>query len=194
VPPNRFSDVVTGSTHERSISCLVWWGVAQGRTTTTYAPAAGVTRDAMASFVARTVLAARPGSLPAEPPDAFTDDETSVHERAVNQLAAVGIIGGTGGGRYSPRAVVNRGQMARFLANAAAHVLGRPLPADGDRFTDDQGTVFEQDINRVAQAGLTGGRSDGTYDPLGPVLRDQMGSFLARTLDLFVTNGARPPT
>jgi hypothetical protein len=39
----------------------------------------------------------------------------------------------------------------------------------------------------------TGGRADGTYGPTGPVLRDQMGSFLARTLDLFVANGARLP-
>jgi hypothetical protein len=193
VPANPFSDVVTGSTHERSISCLVWWQVTSGRTASSYAPADGVTRDAMAAFVARTILKTRPGSLPAEPPNAFTDDGTSVHHLAINQLAAAGIVGGTGGGNYSPSAIVNRGQMARFLANAATHVLGKPLPADRDLFSDDDASLFQDDINRVAQAGLTGGRADGTYNPTGPVLRDQMGSFLARTLDLFVANGARLP-
>jgi hypothetical protein len=194
VPANPFADVVTGSTHERAISCLVWWQVANGRTPTSFAPAAGVTRDAMASFVARTVSAARPGSLPADPPDAFGDDGGSVHQRAIDQLAAVGIVSGTGGGSYTPGAVVNRGQMARFLANASRHVLDRPLPAGQDLFRDDDTSPFQADINRVAQAGLTGGLPDGTYDPAGPVSRAQMGSFLARTLDLFVENGARLPS
>jgi hypothetical protein len=193
VPASAFTDVPVGSTHERPITCLVWWGVAQGRTPTTYGPALGVTRDAMAAFVARAVLKARPGSLPAVPPNAFRDDEGSVHRLAIDQLAAVGIVGGTGPGTYSPSSPVTRGQMARFLANAAQHVLGAPLPAGPDLFRDDDGSVFEADIDRVAVAGLTGGRADGTYDPAGRVTREQMGSFLARTLDLFVANGARLP-
>jgi Tol biopolymer transport system component len=193
VPADRFTDVITGSTHERAISCLVWWEVARGRTATSYAPADGVTRDAMAAFVARTILKAKPGSLPDNPVDAFGDDDGSVHHHAINQLAAVDIIRGTGDGKYSPSRVVTRGQMAKFLANAAAHVLSQPLPADRDLFADDNGNPFETDINRVAQAGLTGGRADGAYDSSGTVQRDQMGSFLARTLDLFVDNGATLP-
>jgi hypothetical protein len=192
-PANPFTDVAAGSTHERAISCLLWWEVANGRTAISYAPADGVTRDAMAAFVARTILAAKPGSLPDNPPDVFGDDNGSVHQRAINQLAAVGVVGGTGDGNYSPGAVVNRGQMAKFLANAAKHVMGQPLPSDRDLFSDDNTSPFQDDINRVARAGLTGGRADGTYDPAGPVLRDQMGSFLARTLDLFVDNGAQTP-
>jgi hypothetical protein len=192
-PSNPFTDVATGSTHERAISCLVWWEVANGRTATSYAPSAGVTRDAMAAFVARTILMAKTGALSDSPPDAFGDDSGSVHQKAINQLAAAGIVGGTGGGNYSPSAGVTRGQMARFLANAAKHVMGSPLPLERDLFSDDSTSLFQDDINRVAQAGLTGGRADGTYNPTGPVLRDQMGSFLARTLDLFVANGARLP-
>ncbi len=41
----------------------------------------------------------------------------------------------------------------------------------------------------LRRSGVTGGRPDGTYDPDGTVQRDQMGGFLARTLDLFVDNG-----
>jgi hypothetical protein len=192
VSPNPFTDVPTGGTHERAISCLVWWNVANGKSATTYAPGASVTREEMAAFVARAVLAARPGSLPAAPPNAFGDDDGSVHRLSIDRLAAVGIVGGTGAGSYSPKAVVTRGQMARFLSNAAAHVLGRPLPSAGDLFTDDTGSLFEADINRVAQTGLTGGYADGTYRAGGTVLRDQMGSFLARTLDLFVVQGGAP--
>ena len=189
VPANPFTDVATGSTHERAISCLVWRKVANGKSAGSYAPSSAVTREEMAAFVARAVLVARPGSLPASPASAFSDDDGSVHRTAIDQLAAVGIVGGTGGSSYSPKAVVTRGQMARFLANAAQHVLGTPLATSGDLFTDDAGSIFETDINRVAQTGLTGGFSDGTYRASGTVTRDQMGSFLARTLDLFVVEG-----
>jgi hypothetical protein len=72
-------------------------------------------------------------------------------------------------------------------------VLGRPLPPGGDLFSDDDASPFRDDIDRVALAGLTGGRADGTYGPEGPVRRDQMGSFLARLLDLSVANGAGLP-
>lgn len=193
MPSDGFTDVPSGSPHRLAISCLVWWDVAKGRTTTSYAPSAGVTREAMATFVARAILAAG-GTLPTAPPNAFTDDEGSVHQLAIDQLAAVGVVGGTGGGRYSPDTVVTRGQMARFLARAVERVTGAPMPAGPNYFTDDAGSIFEADIDQVALAGITGGRTDGTYVPSGAVTRDQMGSFLARTLDLFVEQGrARPP-
>jgi hypothetical protein len=185
VPAGTFLDVPAGSTHERAIACLVWWKVANGRTSTDFVPFGGVNRDAMATFVARAIVASG-GSLPADPPNAFTDDDGSVHARAIDQLAAVGIIGGTGGGAYTPGAVVNRGQMARFLANALAHRLGASLPPAANYFPDDDGSRFEADIDRVAALGITGGRSDGSYDPAGLVSRDQMASFLARVLDVLV--------
>ncbi len=188
VPPDGFLDVPEGSGHGRAIACLVWWRVVNGRTADAYAPREGVNRDAMAAFVARAILASG-GWLPQDPPDAFRDDDASVHEQAINQLAAVGVIGGTGGGNYSPGPVVNRGQMARFLANAAAHRTGRPLPAETDFFHDDAGSPFEASINQVAAAGITGGRSVGAYEPAGSVTREQMASFLARLLDVFVADG-----
>ena len=63
-----------------------------------------------------------------------------------------------------------------------------------DLFRDDDGSVFETDIGRVAAAGLTGGKGYLSFDPTGRVTRDQMGSFLARTLDLFVASGAQLPS
>ena len=186
-PEDGFVDVPATNVHETAVECLVWWRVAAGRNSAYYLPAAGVTRDAMASFVARAVGV----DLTQPVPDAFTDDNTSVHQQAINHLAQVGVVGGTGDGRYSPTRVVSRGQMARFLANAAAHVLAEPLPATQDFFDDDEGHPFETDINRAAQAGLAGGRSGRSYDPSGLVTRDQMASFLARLLDLFTEGGVR---
>ncbi len=46
------------------------------------------------------------GELTADPPDAFADDDDSVHETNINKLAAAGVVTGTGPG-------LHRGSMGR---------------------------------------------------------------------------------
>ncbi len=107
------------------------------------------------------------------------DDDFNVHEGFVEAIAAQGITSGCDQIRYCPRDPVSRGQMASFLARALA------LPVAGiDWFPDDGGSVHEDAINRVAEAGITFGIGDGTYNPNGEVSRAQMASFLARALGL----------
>ncbi len=75
--------------------------------------------------------------------------------------------------------------MASFLAR------GFDLPAaNRDYFPDDDGE-HEGNINRIAAAGITEGLEDGTYDPDGLVTRAQMGSFLARAMELNPIPGDR---
>ena len=189
-----FVDVGPTSTHGRAIDCVAWWNVAQGTSTSTYAPAASVTRGQMATFIARTITRSG-GTLPADPPDAFGDVDGGTHALAVNQLAAVGVVGGTGNGNYSPNRPVTRAQMATFIANAYKYRVNAELPpARGDYFLDDQGNTHEKRINQVAEAGLAGGTGENQYSPAGDVRRDQMASFIARLLDLLVedVNAALP--
>ncbi len=54
--------------------------------------------------------------------------------------------------RYCPDARVTRGQMAAFLVRA----LGLTERLDNP-FTDDDGSIFEADIERLAAAGITRG-------------------------------------
>ena len=138
----------------------MWWQVTGGISATSYAPTTAVTRGQMATFLARTVLSSG-GTLPAAPRDAFGDDHGSLHELAINQLAAVGISNGVGPGRYDPAGPVTRGQMATFLAKTWAYRTGRTMPLGADYFTDDDGTVHEASIGRVARAGFTGGLGPG---------------------------------
>ncbi|MBS3941680.1 MAG: S-layer homology domain-containing protein [Actinobacteria bacterium] len=182
----RFPDI-DGVTHERSIECIGWWGVTAGNRDGTYAPAGTVTRDQMASFVARAIDLTG-GTLPTSPPNAFTDDNGNAHELRINQLADLGVIGGVGGGRYNPSGTVNRAQMATFLAQAWEARTGTPLPAGADYFADDNGNTHEANINRVAAAGLTGGTGAG-YNPGGPVTRAQMATFLSRFMAKLVADG-----
>ena len=55
-----------------------------------------------------------------------------------------------------------------------------------DPFTDDNGSVFEESINKVAAADITRGcdSTGAQFCPNQPVTRGQMATFLARALDL----------
>jgi hypothetical protein len=73
--------------------------------------------------------------------------------------------------------------MAALLVRA----MGYTDAGDGDLFTDDDGLVFEPDIDRLGTAGVTKGcnpPNNDRYCPDDAVKRDQMASFLARALDL----------
>jgi hypothetical protein len=67
--------------------------------------------------------------------------------------------------------------MASFLSRA----LRLPV-ATKDYFTDDAGSPHEADINRLAQANITGGCSATTYCPGSTITREQMAAFLHRAL------------
>jgi hypothetical protein len=73
--------------------------------------------------------------------------------------------------------------MAAFLVRA----LKLTDDGGGNTFVDDDGSVFEGDIAKLAAAGITKGcnpPANDRYCPADPVQRDQMASFLARALNL----------
>ncbi len=185
-----FADVPPSTPHETAIDCVVYWQLTTGLRPGVYNPSGSLTREQMASFVGRFILKSG-GTLPASPPDAFTDDETSAHEGAINKLAAVGIVTGRADGTYAPRAVVTRAQMATFLVRGLEYRIDAPLieAAAPNYFTDDDGDVHEANINKAAAIGITGGTGGTSYGPSQPVRRDQMASFLARPLAEVVDRG-----
>ena len=52
------------------------------------------------SFSCARLIEAGGGSLPADAPDAFPDDDGSTHEASIDKLAAAGIVQGGAGGTY----------------------------------------------------------------------------------------------
>jgi hypothetical protein len=192
VPEDGFVDVPDGAAHEDTIDCVVWWKVANGTGPGTYNPSGEVNRGQMASFIAR-MIDATSADLPVASSDHFADDDGNAHEANINRLAEAGIVSGRDDGSYGAGAPVTRAQMGTFLVRAYEFV-GPALTASTDWFADDDGNAHEDNINKAAEAGFTGGRPDGTYGPNDPVRRDQMASFLARVLDLLVEGGfATPP-
>ncbi|MEX2292757.1 MAG: peptidoglycan DD-metalloendopeptidase family protein [Acidimicrobiales bacterium] len=180
-----FSDVGDANVHLNTVECLVGLEVTEGVGGGRYAPADHVTRLQMASFTAR-LLRAGGVTLPTDPPDAFDDDDGTVHELAVNQLAELGVIRGDTGevGRdLQGRVAMKRDRMAAWMVRAYALITGEELPAaEADYFRDDVPGYHEADINRLAETGVVQGTAPGIYSPRDGVRRDQMASYLARTL------------
>lgn len=134
-------------------------------------------------------LTAAAGALPALPARAdttadntFVDDDTSTFERDIEAIAAAGITTGCDDDRFCPEQAVTRGEMAAFLERAL------DLAASGqDRFVDDDGSLFEADIQALAAAGVTTGCNPPENDEFCPdraVTRGQMAAFLVRALPL----------
>jgi hypothetical protein len=153
---------------------IIWLtdqGITRGCSASRYCPGIGVSRQQMASFLARAL------ELPGTGRDFFADDDRSQHEGDINRLAASGITGGCADGRFCPTAPVTRGEMASFLVRALR------LPATSqDAFRDDERSIHEGAINRLAAAGITGGCADGRFCPTAGVTRGEMAAFLHRAL------------
>lgn len=112
----------------------------------------------------------------------FADSAGSPFYGDIVWLAEQGISGGCGPDAFCPLDPVTRGQMASFLSRA----LDLP-PATSDHFTDDGASIHQDDINRVAEAGIASGCGGGRFCPDRSVTREEMASFLVNAFEL-------PPT
>ena len=185
-------DDITQDFHHEAIECLAFWGLAHGKTETTFDPHAEVTRGQAASIVA-SLMEAAGFAFSENPPNAFPDDDTSVHAHRIDQLAEAGVISGFADGTFRPQDPVNRSQIASLLVRAYETVTDTPITGP-DAFGDDQGSVHEDDINAAAAQGWVNGVGEGNFNPLGVTARDQLSSIVARVLSTLVDDGkATPP-
>ncbi|MEM7143476.1 MAG: putative glycoside hydrolase [Actinomycetota bacterium] len=99
----------TGSTHENDINALAEAGITRGCTATSFCPDRVLTREQMASLLARAL------DLPRSVGDSFVDDDTSTHRFDIERIAAVGITRGCAPQLFCPRDPVTRDQLAAFL-------------------------------------------------------------------------------
>jgi hypothetical protein len=190
--PTPFTDVA-GTAHAPGVACVYAWDIAAGRSADEFAPGALVTRGQMAAFLAN-LLETAGVALPTSPPDAFVDDEGSMHEQQINQLAALGVVRGRTADTYAPSDTVKRAEMATFLVRAHDRAADSTLPAGVDRFWDDDTSAHEPNIDKVGQAGLAAGTSATRFLPSSPVTRGQMSTFVSRTLDLLIEEGGVVPS
>jgi hypothetical protein len=179
-PPSTFLDVPGSHTFFGDVEWLAGEGITRGCNpplNDRYCPDDPVTRGQMAAFLDRALNLTNPAT------DRFSDDDGSVFESSIEALAAAGITKGCNpplNDRYCPDDPVTRAQMAAFLDRAL-----NLDTVDTDTFTDDNGSVFEANIEALAAAGITRGCNppdNDRYCPNQSVTRAQMAAFLNRAL------------
>ncbi len=173
---------IEGSVFAKDIAWLRDQGITKGcnpPTNNRFCPSDPVTRGQMAAFLVRALdLTQGAGS------NTFADDNGSIFEADIERLAASGITKGCNpptNNRFCPNDSVTRGQMAAFLVRA----LGLTDGAGSDTFVDDDGSIFEADIERLAASGITKGCNPPTNNRFCPedrLTRGQMAAFLRRAI------------
>jgi endonuclease YncB( thermonuclease family) len=146
-----------------------------------------VTRGQMAAFLTRAL------DLAPATDDYFTDDDGTIFETAINRLREAEITTGCNPpdhDRFCPTSTVTRGQMAAFFARAFKYP-----ETDANPFTDDEGHIFENAIEKLAAANITVGCNPPASDhfcPDSPVTREQMATFITRAVP--GVNSIKPPS
>ena len=187
-----FADVPTSHLFYRFIEMLLHNGVTGGCAGGGYCPTNAVTRAQMAVFL----LKARFGAGHVPPPcigTVFNDVPCSggPFDPWIEELAALNVTGGCGGGNYCPNNPVTRQQMAVFLLRTLEG--SGYLPPDCSGIFNDvpctPGEGFSDWIEELANRGITGGCSvtPPLYCPTNPNNRGQMAVFLVKTFGLVLT-------
>lgn len=181
--PARFQDVAFGTTFYNDIEWLAGAGITNGCNppdNTMFCPNHVVTRGQMAAFLVRALGYDDNGGG-----NVFVDDDGSVFEDDVDRLATAGVARGCNppiNDSFCPDNGVTRAQMAAFLRRGLGAAL---TPGPAVTFTDDDGSVFEEDIEWLTATGITKGCNPPVNDrfcPGQPVTRAQMAAFLHRAL------------
>ena len=176
--PVVFSDVSTNHAHSAGISSVAAAGIAGGFSDGRFGPEQTLTRGQMATFLARALYLPRQQWF--DGPYGGSDvSRGDPHAEAIAGVVTAGIAGGFPDGTFRPSDMVNRGQMATFLARAFQLPPGSgPLP-----FDVRPDNVHAAAIRALTASGVTTGFSDGSFRPGHPVTRGQMATFLERALN-----------
>jgi SpoIID/LytB domain protein len=178
-PVIKFTDI-DDTVHKPSIEYLasVYAAVPCDDGPDKFCPHDRMRREDLAAFMVRAL------DLPATSKDFFTDDDGLPFEDDINALALAGITKGCNppaNTRFCPNNTVSRGQTAAFIVRA----WNLTDSGKGDWFIDDNRSIFERDIDRLATARITLGcnpPSNTRYCPDRLLSRGEMSSFLARAL------------
>jgi hypothetical protein len=106
-----FTDI-GGNIHAGNINAIAAAGITSGCAAGLFCPGSVVSRDQMATFLARALRLSPVATSP------FSDVTASPHAGDIGAIAAAGITAGCGSGLYCPYSPVTREQMATFLTRA----------------------------------------------------------------------------
>ena len=186
-PPDPVVDYFTDdddSMFERDINAIAAVGITNGCNppiNDEYCPDRLVTRGEFASLMART------RNLTVRSDNPFVDDDDSIFEADIERIHAAGITKGCNpplNDEYCEDRTLTRGEAAAMFVRA----FGYTDNGGGDLFVDDDDSVFEGDIDRLATAGVTLGcnpaEGNTKFCPNRTVTRGEVAAFIARALGI----------
>lgn len=171
-----------GRVLEADIDAIAAAGITRGcnpPSNTRFCPTLRLSRGEMAAFLVRAL------NLPGSNNNWFSDDNGHLFEAEINAIAAAGITRGCNppaNTRYCPDRTLTRGEMAALLVRALDLAS-----SSKNWFTDDNGHLFENEIDALAAADITRGcnpPSNSRFCPNDDVTREQMAAFIRRALDI----------
>ena len=184
-----FSDT-NGHSFEDAIEWLASKDITKGcnpPTNDKFCPNDFVTGGEMAVFLVRALDYTDNGGG-----NLFIDDNGLFYENSADRLKTAKVTLGCNppaNDKYCGESHVTRGQMAAFLVRA----MGYTDNGGGNLFTDDDGHIFENAIDKLGTAKVTLGCNPPDNDHFCPndfVTRGQMAAFLTRALGL---TSMKPP-
>jgi hypothetical protein len=205
VAAHGFADIYHTPT-STAVSCVKYYGITKGTTTTTYSPSDSVTRWQMALFLTRMAVPAGV-TLPDGSDQGFTDigGKSAEIQLAVNQLKQLGITVGTNatGTLFDPDSNVTREEMAlfisRLLMDATAGPGGNAELGSGSspyqyiksndtdhNFTDIDGVYLTETRTAIVSLwnlGVSDDTTATTYSPSADMTRAAMALFMDSALD-----------
>lgn len=133
-----------------------------------------VTREEVAVMVSKAVgLTGRKATTP------FKDvPPTLASSGYIKSAVEAGVLSGYTDGTFRPKEIVNRGQMAIFLANAFK------LTSESNSSFKDMSPSMSSygSVKKIVQAKITTGFSDNSFRPTQTLTRGQISAFLARAM------------
>ena len=135
IPGSRFPDVNSGNVHAGAINVLAQEGWLIGYPDGRFRPWEPLTRAQLATLLARAID--EPLVTPASDP--YPDvSRTDVHAPGIAALAAVGVRGNCGSGRFCPQDIARRDSTASFV-----HMARGVLATASVNLAVDQSVVYE---------------------------------------------------
>lgn len=177
-----FNDVSSSQWYYLNVAQVYEHGIFEGTSSTTFSPAANMTR---ADFV--TVL----GRLSEADLDQFEYDFSDVcltayYGPSVSWAACKEIVNGFDDGTFGPNLYITREQACAIMVRFAG-VMGIDLPATQSAVTfSDSSSIssWAKDAVKTAQcAGLINGKGDNLFDPQGNATRAEVAAIMVRLLN-----------
>ncbi len=173
-----FTDVPAGSPFYAFVQCLACQNIVGGYADNSFRPGANVTRGQLAKFVSNA--AGYDDDIPTTQQTFVDVPSTNPFWLFIERVAAHGVVGGYADGTFRPGNNVTRGQVAKFVSNAADYQDA--IPATRQTFGDvPHSDTFWLFIERVYAHGVVGGYADGTFHPTANVTRGQTSKFISNT-------------